>query len=103
MARQYTTPQETIRVSGVDLTGANIYVTYSDRARAKSITITNVTVTKDGDDSVLTLSLTEEQTGMFEANEKVSVQVNWKATGKRYATEIANVQWNENLIKEVLE
>ena len=49
MARQYTTPQETIRVSGVDLTGANIYVTYSDRARAKSITITNVTVTKDGD------------------------------------------------------
>jgi hypothetical protein len=31
------------------------------------------------------------------------VQVNWLASGERYATEIANVRWNENLIKEVME
>ena len=47
--------------------------------------------------------LTQAETGKFWYGEEVAVQVNWLASGERYATEIANVRWNENLIKEVME
>lgn len=103
MARQYTTPTEQLRVKGHDLTGSTqVIVTYSNKWGGKSLNITNATVTKDGDDSIVSATLTEMQTARFEADEKVFVQVNWVKSNKRYATKEAEIVWEDNLYKEAL-
>ena len=103
MARQYTTPTVTLTVVGHDLTGADsVRVTFSNKLRNIVLTISNPTVAASGDDSTVSVHLTQTQTAMFHAGEEVDIQVNWMASGERYATEIASEIWNENLLKEVL-
>ena len=99
--RQFTTPVVELRIDDHTLSGS-VYVTFSNKARNVSLTVDNPTVTTDAHGSTVEVHLTQQQTGMFWYGENVSVQVNWKASGERYATEIADVLWNENLIKEVL-
>lgn len=99
--RQYTTPVVQLRIDGHTVSG-DVYVTFANKARNVTLTIDNPTVTTDAGGSTVEAHLTQSQTGTFWYGEDVSVQVNWLASGQRYATEIANVPWNENLIKEVL-
>lgn len=100
--RQFTTPTVQLRIAGVTVSG-DAYVTFSNRARNISVTVENPTITTDQEGSTVEVHLTQAQTGKFEYGEDVSVQVNWINAGERYATEVATVPWNENLIKEVLE
>ncbi len=104
--RQYTTPTLPLSAEGVDITGAdNIWVTFSDKPH-------NMVVTKsqedfdeiefDGDDTNISVTLTQEETGSFLANSKVDVEINWMIGGMRYATEIRTINVKENLLKRVL-
>ena len=99
--RQFTTPVETFRVKGQDLSGATVKVTFSNKARNIVLTIDNPTVTIDGTDSLVEVHLTQAQTGLFPQNEDISVEVNWKASGERYGTAIGVIPCEENLLKEV--
>lgn len=100
---QYSTPTFTIKAKAQNLTTAgDIYVTFSNQYRTKKFTIKNPTATFDGTDTVLTVDLTQEQTGMFRVNEWVYVQINWTPNGKRFPTKIGKFQVTENLLKEII-
>lgn len=103
--RQFTDPLQVLFIKGYQLTDEDeIYITYSDKRRRKIVTVTdNFTITADEDGTLLNVQLTQEQTGTFDYNEPISVQVNWiTPDGKRKATAVTNVICEENLIKEVL-
>ena len=100
--RQFTTPVVELQVAGVTVSG-DVYVTFANKLRNVSFTVSNPTVTTDTEGSTIEVHLTQAQTGTFAYGEDVAVQVNWLSAGERYATEIATVAWNENLLKEVLE
>ena len=100
--RQYTTPVVQLRIDGHDLSGADVYVTFANRERNALLTITDPGITADEDGTTVEVHLTQEQTGRFAYGSYISVQVNWMELGERYATQIASVAWDENLIKEVL-
>ena len=106
MAIRYTTPTLTLIVRGVDLSGADAVVVslrqrMRGRTNAHEVDV-DATATYDGTDSTLTVTLTQEQTAGFIADQPVSVQVNWTEDGGRMATKIALVPWGENLLDEVM-
>lgn len=98
--RRYTTPTHTLTVEGADLTGASIWVTYEGSA-GNTFTVTDMDVTLDGEDTVLEITLTEEQTASL-ATGKARVQVNWTNGGRRAATVIRTVKVTENLLEKDL-
>ena len=106
MAVRYTTPTLTLIVRGVDLSGADAVVVslrqrMRGRTNAHEVDV-DATATYDGTDSTLTVTLTQEQTAGFFADQPVSVQVNWTEGDTRNATTIALVPWGENLLDEVM-
>lgn len=103
--RQYTTPLQTMFVQGYELTESDkVYVTYADKTREHVLTVTDPILTHEDDGTTVKVHLTQEQTGLFAANEIVSVQVNWiNEDGERMATNVANITCRENLLKEVID
>ena len=101
--RQFTTPLDTLRIDGHDLSGADVYVTYSNKRRSTILTLDSPTVTTDSTGSTIEVHFTQAQSGMFQYGEEVATQVNWIEAGERYATDIVTRFWKENLIKEVIE
>lgn len=103
--RRYTTPTIPMTVP-VDLTGAEIHVTIKQGARKLEKTGSDVTVVYDSESgkTELSVSLTQEETGLFVAEKKVYVQVNWIfQNGIRDATNIKQISVSENLISEVID
>lgn len=101
--RQYTTPTIQLLVKGVDLTAADdVWVTFSDRTRAIVLTLDSPTVAASGDDTQVSVTLTQAQTAQFIANTLSDVQVNWMVSTARYATDIMSINVYENLLKEIL-
>ena len=105
--REYTTPTETLIIPGYSLSNAQeIFVTFSDKFRKKNVTITSddgIVVEDDTNGAILYVDLTQEQTAMFRPRDTIDVQVNWiTETGKRLATEVAQIPCWENLLKEVI-
>ena len=104
--RRFTTPVHTITLPGVDLTSANVYVTY--RQGNITVTVSDVTVSKDGDDTKIMVPLTQEQTAKFNAGDpfmkesQAMVEVNWIINGSRDATEIDPVDIKPNLLERVI-
>lgn len=95
--RRWTTPTHTIRVKGIDLTGADVWVTYVQGATA--LEVRNPSMTSDGEDTALTVELTQEQTAGFSPSTPVEVQVNWVTRdGKRDATAIKAIGVERNLM-----
>ena len=106
MAIRYTTPTLTLIVRGVDLSGADAVVVslrqrMRGRTNAHEVDV-DATATYDGTDSTLTVTLTQEQTAGFVADQPVSVQVNWTEDDTRMATTIALVPWGAHLLDEVM-
>lgn len=101
--RRYTTPTNKLVVKGKDLTGTDVYVTYSQGNGAGRIvrSIEAETVTFDGEDTEVTVSLSQLETARFSVG-SCSVQVNWIVDGKRNATTIAQVPVEANLLEEEL-
>lgn len=104
---RYTTPTHTLIVGGVDLTDCDVYVSYrqvkGSSKNANSADIDDPTVAYDGTDTVITVPLTQLQTGGFTPG-RAQVQVNWiTSSGIRRATEIATINVTDNLLQEVIE
>lgn len=102
--RRYTTPTLTIIVEGIDLTAMDVRVTLKQGKR--SLTISNPemeAVTEEGrTDTKLDVTLTQEQTALFEAV-PLKVQVNFiDVDGARDATECKTVDVWPNLLPEVI-
>ena len=101
--RQFTTPTIQMTVVGVDLTAADdVWVTFADRPRAIILTLDSPTVAASGDDTSVSVTLTQAQTAQFIANTLSDCQVNWMKDGLRYATDIVSINVYENLLKEIL-
>lgn len=97
--RRYTTPTMELAVEGHDLTGSTAYVTF--RQGSRKVTLTDAPMELVGEDTIITVDLTQLQTGRFKAGE-CEVQVNWVEEGKRNATEIRKIEVAQNLLDEVV-
>lgn len=103
--RRFTTPSLPMTVP-VDLTGADIYVTIKQGQRKLQKTGEDVVSVYDSESgkTTLTVTLTQEETGAFLAEESATIQVNWIfADGTRSATNIKKIDVSENLLNEVIE
>ena len=108
MAIRYTTPTLTLIARGVDLTGMDA-VTVSLRQRigkaesTHEVDVTDPTMTYDGTDTTIPITLTQEQSGGFVEGGMVEAQVNWMDGDNRDASTIGEVPWTRNLLAEVME
>ena len=102
---QGTTPIIPLRFKGVDLTEAKIYLTLYDEKKKENTTYesgTDFTVTFDGQDSVGTISLTQEQTLAMSAGAHIA-QARWiYPDGTSGATVKKKVYVNDVLLKGVI-
>lgn len=99
--RRYTTPTHRLRVKGVDLTGYDVLVTY--RQRETIVTVKNPAMEYDGTDTVLSVPMTQLQTGGF-MNGSAQVQVNViDYNGYRAATNIKEFALRNNLLDKVVQ
>lgn len=103
----YTTPTITLTVEGVDLTGQDVYVSLEQKPAELTKTGSDLTITTETHeqvtDTVIELTLTQEESAMFKPNNQVWLQVNWiSQTGRRAATEIKSFPALVNLLDEVL-
>lgn len=100
---QNTTPTKTIRCRGVDLTPYDMIVSLRQTVRGRpnahevDIGLDGLTVEADGDDTLITLTLTQEQTGGFVPGE-VEYQINYGADTARMATSVGSLTMGRNLL-----
>ena len=101
--RIYTTPTLSLKVKGVDIRSADhVYVTLCNGQGTMTKDETEFTMSMSGSDTVISLVLTQEETRLFRPNSRASAEVNWLSDGARYATDIANIVVQDNLLKEIL-
>ena len=99
--RRYTTPTIELTVEGHDLTASDVYVTM--RQQGRELTIEDADVALDGEDTVITFALTQEQSATFREG-RAKVEVNWvDADGFRNATAIEEMSVTPNLLNQVIE
>lgn len=98
--RLYTTPSYTLHVPGIDLTGKTIKVTF--RQGDTIVTKTDATATYSDGETVISVSLTQTESGQFKDRPGVYCQVNWLDSGQRFATSIAEIPPLTNLLSEVI-
>lgn len=99
--RRYTTPTVTVEVEGVDLTTSTVLVTFQQRN--SRLTVEGPSMTLQGEDTIISVPLSQLQTGGF-AEGSVEVQVNWlDGHGHRDATTVGAIQVERNLLAEVVE
>lgn len=102
--RRFTTPTLPMTVP-VDLTGAEIHVTIKQGQRKIQKTGSDVISVYDSESgkTTLTVTLTQEETGVFLAEKPATIQVNWIfSDGTRDATNIKKTDVSENLLSEVI-
>lgn len=99
-----TTPTIPIRIKGVDLTEAKLYLTFESPA-GRQLTLEtpgDFLVEKDGEDTIGYVELTQEQTLRLNA-ETYSVQIRWvDASGLAGATKIKQIRVKDVLLKGVI-
>ena len=84
-----------------DLDSSVIDTLSNQQYKTESITVTPVAKNATGNDTVISCSLTQEQTAKFKPG-RVRVQVNWKTSGGiRKATDIVFIPSFDNLLAEV--
>lgn len=97
--RKYTTPTLVMSIPA-DLTDAHVYVTIKQDKRKIEKSGTDVIFVYDptSEKTELSVTLTQEETGQFYAEDHACVQVNWIFTdGTRQATNIERIKVLENL------
>jgi hypothetical protein len=116
--RRYTTATPSLIVEGVDISDHTVWVTFQQlypddvdstvqntlsRSSFDAVTLTvdPSTKVKSGNDTIVTCSLTQEQTAQFKPG-RIRAQVNWKTSGGiRKATDIVYIPSFDNLLEEV--
>lgn len=96
---RYTTPTYELVVEGIDITAETVYVTF--RQHGTLVTIEGPSMELDEGDTVITCSLTQQQSASFRDG-TMEVQVNWiDAHGDRGATLVKQVPVEVQLLEEV--
>jgi len=96
---RYTSPLRALRVMGQNIEGCRVWVSYEQGPR--ELDVEPVSMEWDGEGTVLTVDLTQEQTAKFREG-SVKVQVNWVTPeGRRDATVTKTIGVLENLLEEV--
>ena len=96
---RWTTPTYELVIAGVDLTGFDVYVTFSQHDN--TITVENPSFTVEDGNSTITCSLTQQQTAGFRAG-MMDVQVNWAdASHNRCATIVKQIPVDVQLLQEL--
>ena len=99
---QGATPYLMITVVGHDLSDADaVVVSLRSRGGAVDIDTPRVTVTTDGEDSLLTVHLTQEETLTLTPSSAV-VQARWRKNGEAHTTEAARIDVASCLFKGVI-
>ena len=103
--RRYTTPTIQLTIAGIDLTGTDVYVTFSQGER--TLTITDPALVYDSSNGGLTtiyVPLTQAQTAKFNVSSPVNVQVNWIDSNEmRNATDVKQIPVLINTLQEIIE
>lgn len=102
----YTTPTITLTVEGADITADDVYVTLKqgniEFTRAKN-TLNIEATSGRRPDTVISFTLTQQETARFNTKDVVQAQVNWiNSDGIRAATGIALLKVKRNLLDEVI-
>jgi hypothetical protein len=96
--RRYTTPRLLIKVSGADLTGCDVYVTF--RQGRREHTVKNPPMQVDGTDAYMEVRLTQMQSARFRHDRPVEVEANVvDFNGYRAATNIAETSFDRQLLE----
>lgn len=100
---KYTTPTISLIVEGVDITAHDIYVTLEQGTTELIKTGSDLIVSTDDGDTSIIFTLTQEESAMFDYNNRAAIQVNWiTSTGVRCATEIKSIGVLRNLLDKVI-
>lgn len=95
---RYTTPTYELTIEGVDLTGMQVFVTFSQHGDV--VTVENPTMAVDQGDTTITCTMTQAETAKFRTGE-MDVQVNWvDASHNRCATLVKRVPVDVQLLQE---
>lgn len=95
---RYTTPTYELVIDGVDLTGFDVFVTFSQHG--DTVTLENPSFTVEDGNTTIMCSLTQKQTAGFRAG-MMDVQVNWAdASHNRCATIVKQVPVDVQLLQE---
>lgn len=99
---RYTTPAIPLTIEGKDITAHDIYVTFEQGSLELTKTGTDLVVSFSDPDTLITVTLTQEETAAF-SEAPVTVQVNWiTSSGVRGATVKKTISVHGNLLEEVL-
>lgn len=104
----YTTPTIALTVEGVDITSCDVYVSLEQGSteltkKGTELTLATETVGHNTNTNI-SFTLTQKESGSFNYNRPVSLQVNWiNSSGVRSATEIKGIPVMKNLLAEVVE
>ena len=105
---QGTTPTRTLRVVGMDLTPYDMLVSLRQLARRRpnphevDITSDDITVELDGTDTLVSFTLTQEQSLGFVPG-RVEAQINYGSESHRMATKPVTLPVEKNLYTGVIE
>lgn len=100
---KYTTPTISLTVEGVDITAHDIYVTLEQGTTELIKTGSDLIVSTDEGDTSIIFTLTQEESAMFDYNNRAAIQVNWiTSAGVRSATEIKSIGVLRNLLDKVI-
>lgn len=100
---KYTTPTISLTVEGVDITAHDIYVTLEQGTTELIKTGSDLIVSTDEGDTSIIFTLTQEESAMFDYNNRAAIQVNWiTSSGVRSATEIKSIGVLRNLLDKVI-
>jgi len=100
-----TTPTIPIRVKGVDLTGVHAFLTFENPRTKEQLTLESprdFTFYIDGEDSISTITLTQEQTLSLNASAH-DVQIRWiNESGSASTTKVQKINVNNVLLEGVI-
>lgn len=100
----YSTPTLQLRAKGIDLTSADsILVTFSDYNGSELLTKDNATAALDGEDTIVTVTLSQAETALFRPKFPSKGQINAMFGNTRLASRVFELDVLDNLKKEILE
>lgn len=98
--RRYTTPTIGVRLSGVDLTGCNVWLTLAQGSTTLNVRLDTSEDWQAGTEGASgSVTLTQDQSAMFEEDKDVEVEVNAiSQDGHRWASDIKTKRFGRNLM-----
>lgn len=100
--RKWTTWDYPVRVKGVSLVGMDVYLTFKQGSEKLTLSGSDIEITDDGDDTLISYTLDQEQTGSFDESRSLEIEVNWVVDGKRRATSISGIEIKRNLLEHTI-